>query len=450
MARVDSQPRCSGCSTTSTETCRRSRPSSTTRRPRASTAGSSAATTRCSAAGPRRRSRCCASCPTRRGSAATASAGPRIPATRRTTRSCRARSASAAAILGPRDVADLATLPESAAIGEVTRAWHGSPVSDVRSFLPEPQADDAELLAGVTEHRLVFGHTHLPVPALRRPAGRRARQPRQRRHAVRREPARVMGRSSTTTAPCSTAACATTTPRRPAASARSPARTAGARSSRSGSSARSSSCASRGSARTSGRTSAAGRSAMSSWRAGSVDRLGRHVLVRDQREQVADAVQPRAALVVGVDDVPGRLLDVRVAEHLVLGAGVLDPALARLEVHRAELPAAHRIGDARLEAALLLLVADGEPVLDEDDPGAHEHALELRARAHELLVLRVGAEAHDALDAGAVVPAAVEHHHLAGGGQVRDVALEVPLRLLDLGRRAEGDRPRTSAGSGAR
>ena len=67
------------------------------------------------------------------------------------------------------------------------------------------------------------------------------------------------------------------------------------------------------------------------------------VLVVDQRQQVRDAVQPRAALVVGVHHVPRRDLDVGVAEHLVLGARVVDPAGARLEVHRAQLPAAHRI-----------------------------------------------------------------------------------------------------------
>jgi diadenosine tetraphosphatase ApaH/serine/threonine PP2A family protein phosphatase len=35
-------------------------------------------------------------------------------------------------------------------------------VSDVRSFLPEPADDERELLAGVTDRRLIFGHTHLP------------------------------------------------------------------------------------------------------------------------------------------------------------------------------------------------------------------------------------------------------------------------------------------------
>ena len=60
-----------------------------------------------------------------------------------------------------REVARLAGLPESHRDGS-TAYWHGSPVSDVRSFLPTPAADEPELLEGVEEPRLVFGHTHLP------------------------------------------------------------------------------------------------------------------------------------------------------------------------------------------------------------------------------------------------------------------------------------------------
>ena len=76
----------------------------------------------------------------------------------------RGATAAAREALGDALVAELDELPESAPIaGEpATRAWHGSPVSDVRSFQPEPADDEAELLAGVTERRLVFGHTHLP------------------------------------------------------------------------------------------------------------------------------------------------------------------------------------------------------------------------------------------------------------------------------------------------
>src|SRR5215216_2252614 len=91
-----------------------------------------------------------------------------------------------------------------------------------------------------------------------------------------------------------------------------------------------------------------------------------------------------------------------------------------------------------MEASFLLLVADGEPVFQQDDAGADEHTLELRARAQELRVILLGAEAHDVLDPCPVVPTPVEEHDLPGGGQVGDVALEVPLRPLRVGGLAEG------------
>jgi diadenosine tetraphosphatase ApaH/serine/threonine PP2A family protein phosphatase len=69
--------------------------------------------------------------------------------------------AACRAALGAALVAELAALPEARAEGD-TRFVHASPVSDLRSFLPEPADDEAELLEGVDEPRLVFGHTHLP------------------------------------------------------------------------------------------------------------------------------------------------------------------------------------------------------------------------------------------------------------------------------------------------
>jgi diadenosine tetraphosphatase ApaH/serine/threonine PP2A family protein phosphatase len=63
--------------------------------------------------------------------------------------------------LGSEAVSELAGLPESAADDGVLYC-HGSPASDVRSFMPEPAQDEAELLEGVVARRLVFGHTHLP------------------------------------------------------------------------------------------------------------------------------------------------------------------------------------------------------------------------------------------------------------------------------------------------
>ena len=64
------------------------------------------------------------------------------------------------AALGEDGVASLDELPEQVVL-DATRFCHASPVSDLRSFMPEPDDDEQELLTGVSEHRLVFGHTHL-------------------------------------------------------------------------------------------------------------------------------------------------------------------------------------------------------------------------------------------------------------------------------------------------
>jgi len=63
--------------------------------------------------------------------------------------------------LGDELVAELAALAfDHAEAG--ARFCHASPVSDMRSFLPQPGDDDAALLEGVDDDLLVFGHTHLP------------------------------------------------------------------------------------------------------------------------------------------------------------------------------------------------------------------------------------------------------------------------------------------------
>ena len=71
--------------------------------------------------------------------------------------------------LGDAVADELAALPENARIDAHTMAWHGSPVSDMQSFMPEAGDDEDELLEGVTDQRLVFGHTHLQFqrPAVR-------------------------------------------------------------------------------------------------------------------------------------------------------------------------------------------------------------------------------------------------------------------------------------------
>jgi diadenosine tetraphosphatase ApaH/serine/threonine PP2A family protein phosphatase len=69
--------------------------------------------------------------------------------------------ARCAELLGDSLVTELAALPESHS-GDGTVFFHGSPVSDVESFFPEPAPDEDRLMADVTSGRLVFGHTHLP------------------------------------------------------------------------------------------------------------------------------------------------------------------------------------------------------------------------------------------------------------------------------------------------
>src|ERR687895_269199 len=69
--------------------------------------------------------------------------------------------------LGEDVVAELAALPETAEDGDML-ICHASPLSDSRSFLPEPAGEDDELLAGLSSPRLMFGHTHV---AFRRLAG---------------------------------------------------------------------------------------------------------------------------------------------------------------------------------------------------------------------------------------------------------------------------------------
>ena len=69
--------------------------------------------------------------------------------------------AASAQELGGARVEELAALPEQTTLDGV-RICHGSPVSDVRSFMPEPWDDEEELLSGVEERTLVFGHNHLP------------------------------------------------------------------------------------------------------------------------------------------------------------------------------------------------------------------------------------------------------------------------------------------------
>ena len=63
-------------------------------------------------------------------------------------------------LLGEEVVGRLARLP-TALVRDGVRYCHASPDSDTDAFEPEPGPRDGELLDGVPERRVVFGHTHL-------------------------------------------------------------------------------------------------------------------------------------------------------------------------------------------------------------------------------------------------------------------------------------------------
>ena len=60
----------------------------------------------------------------------------------------------------PDDVVDwLYGLPPQAELDGVLYV-HGSPLSDVESFAPQPEPDEERMLAGVRDRLVVFGHSH--------------------------------------------------------------------------------------------------------------------------------------------------------------------------------------------------------------------------------------------------------------------------------------------------
>jgi diadenosine tetraphosphatase ApaH/serine/threonine PP2A family protein phosphatase len=67
--------------------------------------------------------------------------------------------AAAREALGPELVSRLYGLPEAAELDGIL-VCHGSPLSDVESFAPEPQADEARMLAGAANRTILFGHSH--------------------------------------------------------------------------------------------------------------------------------------------------------------------------------------------------------------------------------------------------------------------------------------------------
>ena len=72
------------------------------------------------------------------------------------------------------------------------------------------------------------------------------------------------------------------------------------------------------------------------------------VFIGNHAQQVLDAVEAGMFLDVRVDHVPGRLLDIGMCEIIILGLRILEPEVARLDIHGAQFPALGRILDAAL------------------------------------------------------------------------------------------------------
>lgn len=82
---------------------------------------------------------------------------------------------------------------------------------------------------------------------------------------------------------------------------------------------------------------------------------------------------------------------------------------------------------------MLVGSVDREPELDHLDAIVDEHAFDVVYLHHELLVLFGSAEAHDGLDDGTVVPAAVKEDDFARIGEAEEIALKKPLAGLVFG-----------------
>jgi hypothetical protein len=82
----------------------------------------------------------------------------------------------------------------------------------------------------------------------------------------------------------------------------------------------------------------------------------------------------------------------------------------------------------------LLLLADFQPELDQNDARLDDVAFKPGTVLNECPVLVLRAEVHDILDPCAVVPAPIEDDDFPRGREVLDVALHVQLRLFQVRR----------------
>ena len=101
----------------------------------------------------------------------------------------------------------------------------------------------------------------------------------------------------------------------------------------------------------------------------------------------AHRLHPGPLLVVALHHGPRRVGGVGVEEHRLLRLGVVVPAFQRGEVDRRELPPAYRVELPDREPGALLGCGHREPELDQLQPGADQHPLQVRGLPQELQVL---------------------------------------------------------------
>jgi hypothetical protein len=79
-----------------------------------------------------------------------------------------------------------------------------------------------------------------------------------------------------------------------------------------------------------------------------------------------------------------------------------------------------------------------KPVLQQNDTKLDDCLLYIWHSGEELPGLFFRTEAHDPLDARAVIPAKVEYHDFSGSREVWNIALNIHLGFFALGRRCQG------------
>ena len=161
---------------------------------------------------------------------------------------------------------------------------------------------------------------------------------------------------------------------------------------------------------------------------GQLHLLPRHFLVRDRRQDVADAVEPSAALVVRSQDVPRRVLPCpwRRASGLspasTQTSGLRDGRSIALSFHcrsGSSMRASKRRFCSWSLTSSQILISWIPPSVSMMNCSTNGHS------SRNSLVLLLGAEPHHVLDPGPVVPAAVEDHDFPGCREVLHEPLHV-------------------------